>query len=221
MAGIDNQQTMRLVAGAKSGNKDAVEKLYTNYSDKILQIVRKRMGGQLREKMQSMDIVQDALLGVFNNLDGFTYKREDDFIKYVSSIVENRIRDKNSYFHAQKRDIQKETRLYKQNPSSGSLVLNDPANSRLSHVKRDRNLCYDGTPSQIVAKDEELDTLYTAIHKLKPEYQNVIVLAKLQGYSHEEIAEKMGKSPEAIRKLLARALSALCQMMENVDDSHA
>jgi RNA polymerase sigma factor (sigma-70 family) len=54
-----------------------------------------------------------------------------------------------------------------------------------------------------------LDKLETALDELKDEYKEVITLKKIEGLSYVEIAERLGKSPEAIGMLLSRAMAAL------------
>jgi DNA-directed RNA polymerase specialized sigma24 family protein len=63
-----NTQTQLLVAGAKAGDRASMEQLFHLYSERILRIVRFRMGNELRSQMQSMDLVQDALMGAFRDL---------------------------------------------------------------------------------------------------------------------------------------------------------
>ena len=47
------------------------------------------------------------------------------------------------------------------------------------------------------------------IDELNPEYKQVIVLKRIEGLSHAEIAERLGKNTGAVRMLLARAIAAL------------
>ena len=65
------------------------------------------------------------------------------------------------------------------------------------------------TPSAILSKKEALDKLEKALDKLTPEHKEVIVLKMLEGLSHAEIAEQLGKNEGAVRTTLARALAAL------------
>ena len=58
-------------------------------------------------------------------------------------------------------------------------------------------------------KKEALDRLEKALDTLKPEYKEVIVLKKIEGLSHTEIAEKLNKSINAVPTLLFRAMAAL------------
>ncbi len=56
---------------------------------------------------------------------------------------------------------------------------------------------------------EEFARLEAALDTLDPDYRDVIVLRKLEELSFKEIAERMGRSQDACRMLLARALAAL------------
>ena len=46
---------------------------------------------------------------------------------------------------------------------------------------------------------------------MKPEYREVIVLAKIDGLSYKEIGVKLGKSTDAVGHLLLRAMVALTE----------
>lgn len=198
MAESINPQTRRLVAKAKSGDKEAENKLYEIYSERILGIVRLSMGNELRNKMQSMDLVQDALLCSFRDLGDFTYRNEGDFLRWLSHIVKNRIRDNIRKLHRQKRDTRNEVPPPWERDTSGPGV--EPADTT--------------TPSKIISKKEEQEKLEKAMLRLNPEYREVILLAEIEGLSYKQIGEKIGKSPDAARMLLARALNALSKAYE-------
>lgn len=192
-----NPQTLHLVMLAKSGDQPAIEQLYEIYSGRILRIVRMRMGNELRGKMQSMDIVQDALFSSFRDLENFTHKNEGDFLRWLSRIAENKIRDEIRRWRSQGRDHKREQSLSSNNPLTNEGVAHayDPKDS--------------ATPSRILSKAEDMDKLERAMQKLKPEYREIILLTKIEGLSQIQAGEKMGKSPDAARMLLARALNAL------------
>ena len=65
------------------------------------------------------------------------------------------------------------------------------------------------TPSVIMSKRDELARLEKAIDELKPEYRQVIILTKIDGLSYNEMGERLGKSDEAVRKLVSRAMAEL------------
>ena len=54
-----------------------------------------------------------------------------------------------------------------------------------------------------------------AMDELKPEYKEVIVLTKIEGLSYKEISDRLGKSNEAVRKLVSRAMAVLTSVFES------
>jgi RNA polymerase sigma-70 factor (ECF subfamily) len=161
------------------------------------------MGKELRSKLESMDLVQDTLIHAVNGLDDFTYKKEGDFVRWLSTIAENVLRGNLKKLHAEKRDIRKEVRLDSHRPTTGGRLVGNPGPIEAT------------TPSVIMSKKEDLHRLEGAIDELKPEYRRVIVLAKIDGLSYKEIGEKLDKSADAIGMLLSRAMLALTNVFES------
>jgi len=155
------------------------------------------MGGELRSKLESMDLVQDALVSALEGLENFTYKDEGDFLRWLSTIAENRIRDNLDRFHADKRDIRKETHLDKRVTTTKGGFFRFPGPVEAT------------TPSVIMSRKEEFDNLTKAVDLLKPEYREVIVLAKIEGLSYKEIGQRLDKSKDAVGMLLSRAMVEL------------
>lgn len=204
MRGSFNYKTQRLVTLAKDGDQSALDQLCKVYSERVLRIVRMRMGPELRSKLESMDLVQDAFISALRSLENFTYKNEGDFLRWVSKIAENRIRDNLDKLHTNKRDIRKEIPLNNNRSTiqSSFVGITGPVDS--------------ATPSVIISKREQLDKLEKAIDQLKSEYRQAITLTKIEGLSYEEAGEKLGKSPDAVRMLLSRAMAALTNGFEKI-----
>jgi DNA-directed RNA polymerase specialized sigma24 family protein len=51
---------------------------------------------------------------------------------------------------------------------------------------------------------------------LKPAHRQVIILARIEGLAHKDIAARMDKSPDAVGMLLSRALLALTKAFEGL-----
>ncbi len=196
-------RTQELVALAKDGNDSALNQLCNVYGERVHWIVRLRMGRELRSKLESMDLVQDVLVSALRDLGDFTYKDEGDFLRWLSKIAENRLRDNVDKLHADKRDIRKEVRLDNHGPTTGG---------RFFGVRGPIDAT---TPRVIMSRREELEELAKAMDELKPEYKEVIVLAKIEELSYKEISDKLGKSNEAVRKLVSRAMAALTSVFES------
>ena len=204
MSHIFNDNTEHLVVLAKNGDESALARLCSIYSERICRIVRLRMGKGLRSKMESMDIVQDTLISALRGLENFTYQNEGDFLRWVSTIAENRLRDNLDKLQADKRDVRKEIPLIdnRQTTQEGLMGAFEPSDLT--------------TPSLIMSKREDLNRLEKAIDKLKPEHREVIILAKIEGLSYLEIGKKIGKSPDAVRMIMSRAMTELSGAFEEV-----
>lgn len=198
-----NHKTRQLVALAKEGDETALNQLCKVYGERVRWIVRLRMGEELRSKLESMDLVQDVLLSALKDLRDFRYQDEGDFLRWLSRIAENRLRDNVDKLHADKRDIRKEVRFDNYGPRTKGRSFGE------------RGPVDATTPSVIMSRKEELDELARAIEELKPEYKEVIVLTKIEGLSYKEISNRLGKSDEAVRKLFTRAMAALTTVFEN------
>jgi RNA polymerase sigma-70 factor (ECF subfamily) len=199
-----SQKTRQLVALAKEGDDSALDQLCRVYAERVRWMVRLRMGKEFRRKLDSMDMVQDALIHALGGITDFTYENEGDFVRWLSKITENTIRDNRERFHAAKRDIRKEIPLGEGGRRSDSKLSGDPGPVATT------------TPSVILSKKEDLARLEKAIDALRPDYKEAIVLTKIEGLGYQEIAEKVGKSNEAVRKLVSRAMTALVNAFENV-----
>jgi len=162
------------------------------------------MGGEIRSKLESMDLVQDVFISALRDLGNFTYKNEGDFLRWLSKIAENRLRDNLDKLHANKRDIHKEVRFDSHRPTTENSFVGTVEPIDLT------------TPSAIMSKREDLTKLAKALDALKPEYRKVIVLTKIDGLSYKEIADKLGKSGDAVRMLVSRAIAALNGAFESI-----
>jgi len=204
MADYHNYKTQHLVSLAKQGDESALDQLCRAYGERVRRIIRLHIGKELRSKLESMDIVQDAFISALRGLESFTYKSEGDFLRWISKIAENRIRDNLDKLHADKRDIRREIPLKDNERSSQDSFIRDfaPADST--------------TPSMIISKREELDRLEKAMDKLKPEYKEVISLTKIEGLSYEEVGKRLSKSSDAVRMLLSRAMVELTGVFEGI-----
>jgi RNA polymerase sigma-70 factor (ECF subfamily) len=196
--------TQHLVILAKKGDRTALDQLCQVYGERVHWIVRFRMGGEIRSKLDSMDVVQDAFVVALQDLEDFTYRDEGGFLRWMSKIVENRIRDNMKKLHADKRNIHKEIPLRNGLPTTKRSSVGTTGPIVMT------------TPSVIISKREDLDKLEKAIDKLRPEYREAIILRKIEGLSYKEIGDRLGKSADAVGMLVSRAMVALISAFERI-----
>lgn len=199
-----SNKTQQLIALAQEGDESALDQLCRVYAERVRWMVRLRMGKELRRKLDSMDVVQEALIHALGSLTDFTYQNEGDFVRWLSKITENALRDNRDRLYAEKRDVRKEVPLGNGGQRSTSQSPGVPGPIATT------------TPSAIMSKKEDMARLEKAIDVLRPEYKDVIIMTKIEGLSYEEIAGRVGKSSEAVRKLVSRAMTALINAFESI-----
>jgi RNA polymerase sigma-70 factor (ECF subfamily) len=160
------------------------------------------MGSELRSQLESMDLVQETLIEAIKDLGDFTFSNDGDFLRWLSKLVENTIRDNVDRIHAAKRDVRRQVSL-------------DRVEAHTNHPGLDAHLpAATTTPSVVLSLREDLDKLERAMDRLKPQYREVLVLAKIEGLSCKEIAARQSKNPAAVAMSLSRAIVAVTNLFE-------
>jgi len=155
------------------------------------------MNKKMRSKVESMDLVQEVLIHALKGLGDFTYENEGDFVRWLSKIAENAFYDNLDKLYAGKRNIRNEVRFEADKSSVAGRFKRIPGPIDAT------------TPSSIMSKREDLARLEKAIDKLKPKYREVILLAKIEQLSYNQIGEKLGVSAAAVKMLVSRAIVEL------------
>ena len=103
-------------------------------------------------------------------------------------IAENEIRDQVNFQHRQRRDVAAAVPL-----DAGGIDVPASVRSALSAA----------------VLNEQAERLGAALEAMAPDHREVIVLRKLEELSFKDVAARMGRSEDACRMLLARAMVAL------------
>lgn len=192
--------TQHLVRRVHAGDKDALNELYNRYATRVLAAVRARLGAELRGKLESWDIVQDALLASLKNVQDFDYASEGAFLHWLAKIAENRIRDQMDFYRAERRDHRREAALAGGSSPESLPPLDIPERTSAP------------SPSQVLVLSEDLTRLEQAMDRLPQESRELIVAAKIEGRTYQEIAEELGKSADAVRMQVNRAMTTLAKV---------
>ena len=196
----DIKATINLVIKAKAGEDAAFNLLMDRYLQKVLRIVRLRLGPKLRGRMESMDVVQEVMIRAIKAFDNFNPKDEGAFLHWISKLVQNEIRDQADYHGADKRDLSKEI-IKKENSDNDRSVLSTiPANS----IYR---------PSFQLNLKQDVLKLEEAMDRLADQQKEVIVMRQYEGQSFKEIGLVLGLSEDAARMQFSRAMDKLTDLM--------
>jgi RNA polymerase sigma-70 factor, ECF subfamily len=187
MAATTGRSTGDLVRGAVSGAPDAVDALYERCAPRLLTYVRLRMGRSLRARLESRDILQAALVKSLQHFQEFRGTDGRAVMGWLARIAEREILDRADYQQRQRRDRAREVAL------DDRPELTARVTSVLSRVIR----------------DERAERLEAAMDCLSDAHREIILLRKFEELPFNEIARRLGRSEDACRMLLARALTAL------------
>lgn len=191
--------TIDLLQRAQGGNKEALNRLFERYYERVRRIVRLRLGNTLRRRVESGDILQETFIAAIGNFDRFEMRNEASFINWLAKIAEHQVIAAADYHKAKKRNLSQEVPLVTQD-ESGRIGV-DPAASGL-------------TPVEELDRVEQTMLVEQCIGKLSKTYRELIILRDYAAASWDVVAEETGRpSASAARMMHAQAMIALGKAM--------
>ncbi len=180
--------TETLVRRAQEGHREAFDELAARFRGRLEAWVQTRLGPRLKAKVCSDDVLQETFLWAFRGIAKLRWRGEASFDHWLVSIAKHVI--------------------FKEAYRQGRPML-----------EIGRDIAAGGpSPSKAIRRGERFDRLEKALGDLSPEHRRVIELARLEGLPVQEIAIRMGRSPNATSQLLVRALRKL---RENFGDTES
>ncbi len=176
---VDETET-DLIRRAREGDRGSFDRLVRMHQDRLVAIVRRRIGGYLRGRIEVDDVLQETFLKALRSIASFEERGPDSFLHWLRGIAENLLLYWAREFHRTD-----------QLPLASDL----PASAV--------------SPSRDVRRRERFDRLEKALSACTPDQREVILLARVEGLPMKEIAERLERSPVAVRQLLWRALRKL------------
>jgi len=195
-------QSFELVTRAQDGDLEAYNRLFERYYERVLHIVRMRIGPRIRGYLEAEDILQETFIAAVSTFDRFEMRNESSLINWLAKLAEHKIKEAVDYHHAQKRDKRRERALahVRSAMASGTLVFDPPADMLL--------------PVQEVADAELRQIMEECISELSEDHREVILLRLYAKGSWSWVAEQMGRPTEgAARELFRRAKIALVTLV--------
>ena len=94
-----------LLRDARAGSKDVLAAILDRYGEKLLTLIRARLGKRLRREIEPHDILQETLLEAFRCFDQFDGSDTRTFMGWLAGIATNKIRYQARYFRQLARDV--------------------------------------------------------------------------------------------------------------------
>jgi len=180
------ESTVFLLERFRAGDNDALNRLFARYVPLLQRWASGRLPRWARDLTDTHDLVQDAALQTFKNIEGFEDRGEGALQAYLRQAVMNRIRD--------------EFRRSARSPESTAISS---------------GLLDEGTSPFECAVGAELLAAYdAALARLEVTEREAIIGRIELGLTYPELASAMNKpSPDAVRMAVARALVRLAEEM--------
>jgi RNA polymerase sigma-70 factor (ECF subfamily) len=180
--------------------------LLERYRGYLLILARMQIGRRLQGKVDADDVVQETFLRAVRDRDCFRGSSEKELAGWLRQILAARLAELvRRYCGTQSRDVRLEQTLQLELDHS-SQVLDRGLVAQLS------------SPSQQAARHEQATWLAQALERLPDDYRAVLVLHDLEECDFPEVARRMGRSVEAVKKLWARALARLRKTVAQSSD---
>jgi RNA polymerase sigma factor (sigma-70 family) len=178
--------TARLLERVRDGDRSAREALFARVLPALTRWAHHRLPAGARDLAETDDLVQMTVTRVLDRLDTFESRGEGAFLAYLRQVLLNLVRD--------------QIRRSAVRPRTTELddAVPDPGPSILERTVR----------------RETLERYEAALVELEPEQREAVLLRIEFGYSHQQIADALGKpSADAARMVVARALVAVARRM--------
>ncbi len=182
-----------LLEAATAGDAAALDELVSRYLPRLHAYVRLHMNAPLRAREASIDVVQSVCREVLEEREKFVYQGEGPLIGWLLTTAMNKLRERARFAGRQKRDVRREKPADLVDPALYASLM---------------------TPSRDAIGREEVERLESALDRLSDEHREVIILARIIGLPHADIAEQMDRTASATRKLLGRALTKLIKELD-------
>lgn len=198
-----------LLARARAGDRDALGELIEPFRGYLTLLARLKAGRLLAAKADPVDVVQDVFLEAHRHIANFRGRTEAELLAWLrqimAAVAANLAR---RYLGTRRRDVRLERELAGELEESSRLL--------------DRGLIAGGSsPSAGAARREQAVILADALARLPPDYREVLVLRHLDELAFPEVAARLGRSVEAVKKLWARAVVRLRKEMASAHDDGA
>ncbi len=187
------KDTQGKITRAQNGDRQAFDDLIAECQSALEGHTRRRVGSYLRTWVELEDVLQETYTRAWKSISGFRGTDANALLRWLKGITEHVVVD----FASQHR---RDEVIYVQE-------RHDPVHPQPS-------------PSQALRRGERFTRLQKALDNLSPEHREVVTLVRIEGLKIREAADRMSRSPNAVMKLLTRALKELKDRFGDTESLH-
>jgi len=175
----------RLIQAAQRGSLDAFNELVLAYQDQVYNLAYRIMG----DPASASDATQEAFISAYQHIEGFRGKYPSSFKSWLMRIVSNACYD--------------ELRRRKRHPTTSieDFEIDEEANPALVSETEG--------PETFTEREEMARVIEAGIRTLPADQRVTLVMADVQDFSYQEIAEATDSPLGTVKSRLARARAKL------------
>ncbi|HEX5104922.1 MAG TPA: sigma-70 family RNA polymerase sigma factor [Pirellulaceae bacterium] len=182
---VNSLSSADLLRRLHAGDEAAAEAVFERYADRLTRLAQSRLTVRLASRIDPEDIVQSAYRSFFvaARAGRFRVRSGGDLWRLLVEVTLHKLYRQAAHHGAQRRSVAREVRIDDSASSAGVPTGGEP------------------TPDEALAAAEELEAIFA---QLSDRVRQALEL-RLQGYEHEEIAERLACSERTVRRSLAEA----------------
>jgi RNA polymerase sigma-70 factor (ECF subfamily) len=191
---MDAPQRQAALERAQQGDAQALGDLLQSYRPYLRVMVHSLRGDRLQTRLDDSDLIQDALLEAHRSFSAFRGSTVPELLAWLRQIVlRSAQRTIRGFVATQKRDLGREETVH-----GMAELLVDSGSS----------------PSGQAIRHEQAAQMATALARLPEDMQQVLLDRLVDNKPHAQIAERLGRTEQAVRMLYLRALRRLRELYE-------
>lgn len=190
----------RGIAAARKGSGPALGQVLEICRNYLLVTANAELEKEFQAKVAPSDVVQKTYLEACRDFSQFRGRTEAELLGWLRGILLHNLANvRRDYRDTLKRQVGRER----------------PLAAGMEFLPSDRP-----TPGAVLAAQERREILVRALEQLPDHYREVLLLRQQQNCSFPEIAQRMGRTAEGARKLWARAIEQLKEILKTSHITH-
>ena len=185
-----NHEETEMISRCQRGDQEALKEIFDKYHERVYRIAY----GVVRQREESLDIVQEVFIKLFRSIKNF--KGRSHFYTYLYRMVMNTAID-----HARKAGKQFISSL----DEEGSFEPSD-------NVEKG--------PERVLLQKELEERVKLAMDRLPPEQKAALIFRDVEGLSYQEMAEAMGCSIGTVMSRLHYGRKRIQELLKDYVDLH-
>jgi RNA polymerase sigma-70 factor (ECF subfamily) len=201
MNGSNVSELDGLIARARSGDREVLNQLITYYRPYLKVLARLQKDLRLQSKLDDSDLVQEASALAIADFPGFLGDTERELTGWLRTLMARVAAQSFRHHTAQRRDVGLERSLQQAFDASSQMLSTRLVAPGLS-------------PSEQAIKRERAVLVAEVLEQLPEHYREVIILRDFEGLKLSEVATRMQRSEDSVRKIWARAMVDIRKLLK-------